>query len=58
MTHEIRIELLEEAETLRNVARTRFNTSKVGTKAWRKAEDELNWWIGRVAFLSNPNIEG
>jgi len=57
MTHEIRMELLEEAEGERNEARAAFNAATVGTKKWRKAENDLNWWIGRVAFPANPKIE-
>lgn len=44
--------LLKEAERMRDTARAKFETSRPGTKAWRRAEEELNYWIGKVATLA------
>lgn len=40
---------LIEATTNRDNARTQFNSLKPGTKAWRLAEEDLNFWQGKVA---------
>ena len=39
-----------EATTKRDEARKLLNSLKFGTKAWREAEEDLNFWIGRVAM--------
>ena len=42
---------LENAKNNREEARNKMNTAKVGSKAWREAEEELNFWQGKVAML-------
>lgn len=43
--------LLLEAQAKREEARARMNAARVGSKAWRDAEDDLQFWIGKVAML-------
>ena len=43
---------LTEATTNRDNARHAYNTTKVGSKAWRQASEELDFWTGRVAMLT------
>jgi hypothetical protein len=53
--------VLAEATEARDAARAAFNAAQVAMdanansrtrKAWHSAADDLDWWIGRVAFLS------
>lgn len=44
---------LEQAKDQREMARAQFLQSKRGTKAWRTAEEDLNWWQGRVVALES-----
>ena len=42
---------LAYATTQRDQARARMNASKAGSKKWRDAEEDLNFWQGKVANL-------
>lgn len=57
MTREYRLRELAKAEEGYAAARGRFNTAK--TKKDRKeADEDLQFWGSKVAFLSNPKVEG
>ncbi len=36
---------------MRERARSRFQAAKTGSKEWSEAEEDLNFWQGKVAFL-------
>lgn len=42
---------LNEATKSLNEARQLMNSKKHGSKAWRDAEETLNFWQGKVAML-------
>ena len=42
---------LATAVNNRNAARAAMNAAKQGTRKWRDAEEDLNFWIGKVANL-------
>ena len=42
---------LNDARLERSKARLEMNIHRFGTKAWRNAEDDLNFWQGKVANL-------
>lgn len=42
---------LATATANRNEARARMNAAKAGSRKWRDAEEDLNFWIGKVANL-------
>lgn len=50
MSNQVEIELAE-AKAAREVARAAMNAAKLGSKKWIAAEEDLNWWQGRVAYL-------
>lgn len=52
MTAEYRTDELQYAIDQREAARAKFNSLKPG-KARREAEEDLNFWQSRVAFLQN-----
>jgi hypothetical protein len=54
MTETYRTKALAEAIRERDAARERFNATQRFSKAWRNAEEELNAWMSKVAFLSAP----
>ena len=35
----------------RDAARIAMNAAKIGSRKWRDAEEALNFWQGKVAFL-------
>lgn len=43
--------LLIEAQAKRDEARAKFDAARIGTRAWREAEEDLQFWIGKVAML-------
>lgn len=42
---------LKTAIQLRDDALIRLNNARSGTRAWYRAEDDLNYWQGKVANL-------
>lgn len=44
--------LLSEANDAIGAARDAMNAARVGSKAWRDASEDLDWWIGRKAFVT------
>lgn len=51
MSPEYRESALTEARHENEQARVRMETARTKS-AWRKAEEDLNFWQGKVAFLS------
>lgn len=43
--------VLTDAISRRDAARAAFNTARAGSKAWRDAGDDLDFWIGKVANM-------
>lgn len=41
---------IAEANDAIGAARDAFAGAFIGSKAWRDASDDLDWWIGREAF--------
>lgn len=48
----------DEALTQKIAARNAMNGEIVGTKAWRMAEEDLNFWQGKVAALAAAEARG
>jgi flagellar biosynthesis regulator FlaF len=44
--------VLAEATEARDEARARMDAAQGSRKVWAEAADDLDWWVGRVAFLS------
>ena len=42
---------LSEAKQKRDAARALMNAAKQGSKKWRDAEEDLDFWVGKVAML-------
>ena len=49
---------LEQAIMERDRSRKVMNNYKHGTKKWRKAEDNLNYWQGKIAMLEIMERKG
>lgn len=57
MTNKYRLEQLTEAHQQYANARVRFESAKT-KKAKREADEDLQFWGSKLAFLSNPAILG
>lgn len=53
MTTSYRTAQLESATRQRDAARAKMNAAKMGSRKWMDAEEELNFWQSKVAFLSH-----
>ena len=42
---------LADATARRDAARAAMNRARQGSRAWREAEEDLQFWIGKVAFF-------
>jgi CHASE3 domain sensor protein len=42
---------LASATTSRDQARAAMNAARVGSRKWRDAEEDLNFWQGKVANM-------
>ena len=42
---------LASATASRDAARATMNAARMGTKKWRDAEEDLNFWQGKVANM-------
>ena len=51
MTETYRTNELQNAIRERDAARAKFNAAKPGSKAWRTAESDLNFWQSKAAYL-------
>lgn len=52
MTREYASRELTDATARRDSARAAFTAAKPGTRRWREAEEDLNFWQGKVANLT------
>lgn len=53
MDEAYRTQALAEAIAERDAARARMNAARVGSKTWRAAGQDLDFWMGKVAALSH-----
>lgn len=42
---------LASATVSRDAARAAMNAARMGTRKWREAEEDLNFWQGKVANM-------
>lgn len=42
---------LQQAEEKRDAARAAMNAAKPGSRKWSEAEEDLDFWVGKVAML-------
>lgn len=42
---------LIEATTKRDEARARMNAARIGSRAWRDAEEDVEFWSNKAAML-------
>lgn len=50
-----RQQMIDEATAKIEQSRAAFNAARPGSKAWREASEDLNFWQGRRAMIPPAN---